>query len=171
VWLRIDNTLTHGTAASNSLNHSHHEEGDVMKNSKFWIAVAASGVVMNIVDFLLQGMVMIPMYYSKHTDIFNQTTNPVWYVIGDFITVFVLAWVFDKVSASFNSTWKGGAVYGLYAGILVNFPTWIFLHLFLKGYSYKYAWFSTIYGIVWTVIAGAIVASIYEKGSAAPARS
>jgi hypothetical protein len=41
----------------------------------------------------------------------------------------------------------------------------------LKGYSYKFAWFSTIYGIIWTVIAGAIVASIYEKKTAAPAGS
>ena len=142
-----------------------------MKNSKFWIAVAASGVIMNIVDFLLQGMVMVPVYYAKHADIFIQTTDPMWFVVGDFITVFVLAWVYLKVSGSFSGGWKGGATYGLYAGILVNFPTWIFLHLMLKGYSYKFAWFSTIYGIAWTVIAGAIVASIYEKNTSAPAGS
>ena len=142
-----------------------------MKNSKFWMAVAASGVVMNIIDFLVQGTLMGPMYYSKHTDVFIQTIDPVWFVVGDFITVFVLAWVYLKVSGNFSADWKGGAMYGLYAGILVNFPTWIFLHLMLKGYSYKFAWFSTIYGIIWTVIAGAIVASIYEKKTAAPAGS
>ena len=48
------------------------------------MAVAASGVVMNIIDFLVQGMLMVPMYYSKHTDVFVQTTDPVWYIIGDF---------------------------------------------------------------------------------------
>lgn len=142
-----------------------------MKNSKFWVAVAACGVVMNIIDFLFQGMLMVPMYYSKHMDVFIQTTDPVWYVIGDFLTVFVLAWVYLKVSGSFSAGWKGGAMYGLYAGILVNFPTWIFLHLMLKGFSYKYAWFSTIYGIIWTVIAGAIVASIYKSNATAPAGS
>jgi hypothetical protein len=140
-----------------------------MKNSKFWMAVGASGVVMNIIDFLIQGMVMVPVYYSKHLDVFIQSTDPLWFVIGDFITVFVLAWVYDKVAGSFSAGWKGGAIYGLYAGILVNFPTWIFLHLMLKGFSYKFAWFSTIYGIVWTVIAGAIVASIHEKKTTAPA--
>jgi len=77
--------------------------------------------------------------------------------------------VYDKVAGSFSTGWKGGSMYGLYAGILVNFPTWIFLHLLLKDFSYKFAWFSTIYGIVWTVIAGAIVASIYEKKTTAPA--
>lgn len=127
------------------------------------MAVAASGVVMNIVDFILQGMILTPMYYSKHADVFVQTTNPLWFVIMDFLTVFVLAWVYDKVAGSFNPGWKGGAMYGLYAGILMNFPTWIFFHLFIKGFSYKFAWFDTVYGIVWTVIAATIVASIYKK--------
>jgi hypothetical protein len=134
-----------------------------MKNSKFWIAVGVCGFVMNIVDFILQGMVMVPMYYSKHADVFVQSTDPVWYILGDFLTVFVLAWVYQRVADNFKPHWQGGAVFGLYAGILVNFPTWILLHLFIKGFSYKYAWFSTIYGILWTLVAGAVIASIYEK--------
>ncbi len=138
-----------------------------MKSSKFWIAVAVSGVVMNIVDFVLQGMVMMNMYYAKHTDVFLDTSNPVWFIVGDFVTVFVLAWVYDKVAASFNAGWKGGAMYGLYAGVLVNFPTWIIAHLMLRGISYKFAWFSTIYGIVWSVIAAAVIAALYKKGEAA----
>ena len=138
-----------------------------MKSSKFWIAVAVSGVVMNIVDFVLQGMVMMNMYYAKHTDVFLDTSNPVWFIVGDFVTVFVLAWVYDKVAASFNAGWKGGAMYGLYAGVLVNFPTWIIARLMLRGISYKFAWFSTIYGIVWSVIAAAVIAALYKKGEAA----
>ena len=30
-----------------------------MKSSTFWLAVALSGVVMNVVDFVVQGMVMM----------------------------------------------------------------------------------------------------------------
>src|SRR3989304_5547687 len=115
-----------------------------MKSNKFWIAVAAAGVVMNVVDFLFQGMLMNNLYYSKHPDVFAEMTNPVWFIIGDFVAVLVLAWVYDKVSSSFASGWKGGALYGLYAGVLVNFPTYIFLHLVIKGFSYRFAWFSTI---------------------------
>ena len=140
-----------------------------MKSSKFWIAVLASGVVMNVVDFVVQGMMMVNMYYSKHTEVFSVTANPIWYIIGDFVAVFVLAWVYDKVSGSFSPGMKGGAMYGLYVGILVNFPTWIFAHLMIKGYSYKFAWFSTIYGIVWTVLAAAIIASLYKKSAPASA--
>ena len=140
-----------------------------MKSARFWIAVAASGVVMNIADFLGQGLVMTSMYYAKHPETFvTTTTNPLWFIFGDFVTIFVLAWVFAKVAASFNAGWSGGAMYGLYAGVLVNFPTWIMAHLMVKGISYKFAWFSTIYGIAWTVIAGAILGAIYPKKTSSP---
>ena len=140
-----------------------------MKSRRFWLAVLASGVAMNVVDYIFQAMIMTDMYYSKHADVFDATTNPLWFVLADFIAVLVLAWVYDKVAASFRSGWRGGAIYGFYAGVLVNFPTWIILHLYLKGFSYKYAWFSTFYGIVWTIIAAAIIGTLYKKGQTAPA--
>ncbi len=142
-----------------------------MKNSKFWIAVAAAGVAMNVVDIVLQGMIMDKMYYSKHLDLFNMTANPAWYIFGDFVAVLVLAWVYDKVSSSFASGWKGGAMYGLYAGVLVNFPYQIFLHLYIRGFSYRLAWFNTIYGVVWAMIAGAIIVAVYKKGASTSSAS
>jgi hypothetical protein len=48
---------------------------------------------------------------------------------------------------------------------IITLPT-IFMHLFMRGYSYGLAWISTIYGIVWGVAAGAIVGAIYKKVSA-----
>jgi hypothetical protein len=87
-----------------------------MKSSKFWIAVAAAGVAMNVVNGILQGMIMEKMYYSKHLDLFSMTANPAWFIFGDFVTVFVLAWVYDKVSSGFVTGWRGGAMYGFYAG-------------------------------------------------------
>ena len=138
-----------------------------MKSGKFWIGVGVSGLVMNIVDFVLLGIVMTNLYYSKHADVFLDTSNPVWLIVGDFVTVFVLAWVYDKVAGSFSKGWKGGALYGLYAGVLINFPTWILMHLTVRGFSYKYAWFSTIYGIAWSAIAAAVVAALYKKGEPA----
>ena len=140
-----------------------------MKSGKFWVAVLVTGVAMNVIDFVFQGMMMMSIYYSKMPDLFNVSTNPIWYLLGDFIAVLVLASVYDRVSSSFSPDWKGGAEFGTYAGILVNFPTWIFLHLMIKGFPYGLSWISTIYGIVWTIIAGAIVAALYKKDSRSPA--
>lgn len=142
-----------------------------MKSGKFWIAVMAAGVVANILDYLVQGMWLTNAVYSLHPETFNPDANPVWYIVGDFVTVLVLAWVYDKVYGSFSGGAGGGALYGFYAGVLVNFPTWIFIHIFIKGFSYGTAWIWTIYGIVWAVIAGAVIGAIYKKGLAAAAKT
>ncbi|HEY7514325.1 MAG TPA: hypothetical protein VIC87_07600 [Vicinamibacteria bacterium] len=45
----------------------------------------------------------------------------------------------------------------------VNFPTWIFGHLILEGFTYTLAWVWTTVGIVWCVIAGAVAGAVYKK--------
>ena len=72
-------------------------------------------------------------------------------MIGDFVTVLVFVWVYDRVRWS-RAGVKGGASYALYAGILINFPTWIFAHLLFEGFPYSLAWTWTLVGIGWCVI-------------------
>ena len=55
---------------------------------------------------------------------------------------------------------------GMYLGILANFPMNIFLHLMFNGYPYALSWIGTIYGIVWYMIVGYIVAMVMKKGAA-----
>jgi hypothetical protein len=50
-----------------------------------------------------------------------------------------------------------------YAGVLVNFPTWIIAYLLLEGFTYGLAWGWTAIGILWCVIAGAVAGAVYEK--------
>jgi len=140
-----------------------------MKSGKFWIAVLVAGVVANVIDYIGQGMVLTGMYYSKLDDVFRQDTNVGWLVFGDFVAVLVLAWVYDKVASVFGYGVKGGACCGFYLGVLVNFPTFHFIHLMFKGYPYSLTWISTIYGIIWYVIVGAILAAIMKKTPAAGA--
>ncbi len=135
-----------------------------MKSGKFWLAVLAAGVVMNVIDFLVYTQWLGPSYMMTNSVLFKQDTNPIWFVIGDFVSVFVFAWVFDKVSASFGSTLQDGAKAGLFLGVLVNFPTYIFLHLMFNGYPYALSWISMIYGIVWYVVVGTLFAALMKKG-------
>ncbi|MBI5473509.1 MAG: DUF1761 family protein [Ignavibacteriae bacterium] len=138
-----------------------------MKSGKFWLAVLAAGVVMNVIDFLVYTQWLGPSYIATNAALFKQDANPAWYVLGDFIYVFVFAWVFDKVSSSFGGTIQDGAKAGFYLGVLVNFPMYIFLHLMFNGYPYALSWISTIYGIVWYVVVGVIYAAIMKKGAPA----
>lgn len=136
-----------------------------MKSGRFWLAVLVGGVVANILDALVWGLWLQPAY-MQNTVLFREDVNMVWYIIGDFIAVFVFAWVYDKVAGSFGTTVKDGATAGLYLGILMSFPTFIFMHLMIKDFTYGFSWILTIYGIIWYVILGAVVAAVMKKQAA-----
>lgn len=140
-----------------------------MKSSKFWIAVVVAGIVANVFDYIVHGMILQNAYYSKLTDLFKQGGSPVWYVVGDFIAVLVVAWVYDKVAGNFGSGWMGGAKFGFYAGVLVNFPAGIFFHLMFKGFPYGLSWIWIVTGILWYLVVGAVLGGMYKKSEPAPA--
>jgi len=81
----------------------------------------------------------------------------------------VFVWVYDRVYGSFGGGAKGGATYGLYAGVLLNFPIWILMHMMFKGFPYGLSWIWTITGIIYAIAIGAAVGALYKKGEAPPA--
>ncbi|MER3524257.1 MAG: hypothetical protein C4326_09370 [Ignavibacteria bacterium] len=145
-----------------------------MKSGKFWLAVLVGGVVANIIDGLVwDGLVwnlwLGPSYVMQNTTLFRQDTAVAWYIIGDFVATFVFVWVYDKVAGAFGTTVQDGAKAGLYLGILMSFPTFIFMSLMFNGFSYGLSWIMTIYSIIWYVILGTVVAAVMKKGAATAA--
>lgn len=138
-----------------------------MKNPRFWLAVLVVGIVANALDFVVQGKLLTDAFYSK-IDTMRQDTNPAWFIFGDFVAVTVLAWVYQRVASVFGPGAKGGAAAGFSLGVLVNFPTWHFIGLMFKGVPYALVWTNTLFGIVWYVIAGALLGAMLSK-PAAPA--
>jgi hypothetical protein len=132
-----------------------------MNVKKLLLATVVVGVVMNIVDFLVQGQLLAGLY--ANLPLFKREPPIPWLVFGNFVTALVFVWVYDRVQSSFGGGVKGGATYGLYAGILINFPTWIFAHLIFEGFPYSLAWTWTLVGVVWCVIAGAVAGALYKK--------
>jgi hypothetical protein len=136
-----------------------------MKSGKFWLAVLVGGVVANVLDYLAYTYWLGPTFMKANTALFRTDVNVAWYFIGDFVAVFVFAFVFDKVSSVFGTTPKAGAMAGLYLGIFATFPAMIFMHLTFNGYPYGLSWASIIYGVVWYMIVGAILAFVMKKGA------
>ncbi len=126
------------------------------------LATVAVGVVMNVVDFLVHAN-LLKGYYAQFASLFRPDAPVPWLVVGDFVAALVFVVVYDRVFSSFGGGPKGGATFGLYAGVLVNFPTWIFSYLLIAGFSYGLAWVWTVLGIVWGVIAGAVAGAVYKK--------
>lgn len=134
-----------------------------MNAKKLLLATVAVGVVWNVLDYVVHGQILPGVYYSKLASLFRADAPLAYLAIGDFVAALVFVWVYDRVYGSFGGGPKGGATYGLYAGILVNFPTWIFMNLMFVGFPYALAWIWTIYGIVAGVIAGAVAGATYKK--------
>jgi hypothetical protein len=133
-----------------------------MNLKKFLLAGVVGGIVANVVDFVVHAQLLRGTYEALPS-LFNPQAPVPWLVFGDFVAVFIFIWVYDRVYASFGGGPKGGAIYGLYAGILANFPTWIFMHLLVIGWPYSLSWIWTIYGIIWCVIIGAVAGALYKK--------
>jgi len=132
-----------------------------MDVKKLLLGTLAVGVVANVFDFVVQGQ-LLASYYAG-LPLFNREPPIPWLVFGDFVTALVFVWVYARVHGSFGGGPKGGATYGLYAGILMNFPTWIFSHLLFVGFPYALSWIWTAVGVAWCVIAGAVAGAVYKK--------
>ncbi|MEW5983663.1 MAG: hypothetical protein AB1806_15010 [Acidobacteriota bacterium] len=118
------------------------------------------GIVANVFDYVVHGT-LLASYYTQAP--FRQDANMAWMVLGNFVAAFVFTWVYLKVAGSFSPGVAGGATMGFYAGVLVNFPAWIFVHLIFQNVPYSLAWIWVVLGIVFYVIAGAIAGAMNKK--------
>jgi hypothetical protein len=90
-------------------------------------------------------------------------------VVADFAAALVFVWVYGRGQASFQLGARGGAAFGFYAGVLVNFPTWIAAYLLIQGFTYSLAWAWTLTGIGWGVVAGAVAGALAARRAVVPA--
>lgn len=118
------------------------------------------GIVVTVLDFVVQGR-LLASYYTQPP--FRQDIHMAWIVVGDFAAAFIFAWVYLAVAGSFAPGVPGGATMGFYAGVLVNFPGAIFMHLMFQGFPYVLSWIWIVYGILWYVCAGAIAGAMNKQ--------
>ncbi|MHB1050120.1 MAG: hypothetical protein ACYC09_08585 [Bacteroidota bacterium] len=140
-----------------------------MFGKNFWIAVIVGGIVVNVMDFLVHGMLFAKLYYSAMEGM-RTDTNPMWFVVLDFIMVMVFVWFYDKVRSVFGGGMQGGMRFGFYYGVALSFPVMFFPYLMYQGMNYSFVWVSIIYGIIWGMILGMVVGKSYTAGSPASAQ-
>ena len=126
------------------------------------------GVVVNLYDFVVHGLLLTGPLYSKLPLMRQEMSLPLL-ILTDFVAALVFVWVFQRVRACFAPGAAGGATFGLYAGVLVNFPTWIASYLLLEGFTYGLAWAWILTGVVWGVLAGAVAGAVMSRPAPAAA--
>ena len=130
------------------------------------LAIVLGGIVANALDIIVHGFLLNPSY-AEASILFRADFSPLWLTLGDFVSVAVFVWVYTRVRSCFAAGAAGGAAFGFYAGVLIGFPTHIFLNLVLVEFSYGLAWAWTINEIVWCVAVGSIVGRIAGGRNAA----
>ena len=91
-------------------------------------------------------------------------TAMTWNLVGDLVAGLVFALVFDRVRGSCGPGMAGGLTFGLYAGIIINFPTWHFAHLYIKDWPYMASWVWTCSGVFMGLVEGAVAGIVYDMG-------
>lgn len=130
-------------------------------NIRKWLIIGiVVGIVAAVYDVIVHGS-LLASYYTRAP--FRQDASLAWMLVSNIVAGLVFAWVYLKVAGSFASGVRGGITMGFYAGVLVNFPSAIFLNLVLQDFPYGLSWLWVVSGIVFYVIAGAIAGALTKK--------
>jgi hypothetical protein len=120
------------------------------------LALAFDYVAMN---FVLGGYLATLPFLDTSSSAFSM-----WGIVGYIVSALVWTLVYDRVRSNFAATAGGGMQFGFYAGLLMNFPTWLFVSNYVKDWPYHAGWVWVCWGIVYALIAGAVTGIVYNMG-------
>ena len=133
----------------------------------FVAAVVAVLVWLLIWDHVIVGMVLGPTL----SQIPGMVAEPsrLWEGVGDLFAAIMFVGVYARTRSVWGVGAKQGAIYGVYAGLLIHFPTWLFMSVY-AGWPYAAAWTITAALVAVSVVAGVLAGMVYEMtGGAKPA--
>ena len=137
-------------------------EGGAVRPLQLVKAVVAGGLVANMLDTAVHGFLLGSSYYARQTGLFA-SGSVAWLVLGNFVAVAVFVGVYLRVRQSFKGGALGGATFGIYAGVLIGFPTHIGLSLTIVDFPYTLAWAWTLHEVVWAVTVGAVIGPLVDR--------
>ncbi|MFQ5747811.1 MAG: hypothetical protein ACE5HF_11430 [Gemmatimonadota bacterium] len=143
-----------------------------MNVKKLILAAIVVGIVVNVYDFVIHGVLLAGTYEGLPA-LFRQDSPILWLVIGGFVAALVFVWYYAKVQGSFGTGAGAGAKFGLYTGILLGFPSQLFLNMMFVDFPYSLSWIWVFAIIGWGIVAGATAGAMYrvDAAPAAPAAS
>ncbi len=134
-----------------------------MNWTKVLIAGVVAGIVRNLADFVMHGMMMSSTYMGL-PDVFDQEpANPIWFFVIAIVIATAAAALFAKTRQSWGDGLAGGAAFGFWVGLVVAFIPF-YNPLVIDGFPYYLAWCWAGIDIIGAVIMGAVIGALYPKG-------
>lgn len=131
-----------------------------MNWTRVLIGGIAAGIVTNIADFVMHGVIMAETY-KKYDTVFSQTqANPAYFAAISVVVAIFMAILFAKTRSSWGAGWKGGAGFGFFFGLAVFFMNFYY-PLVIADFPYYLGWcwggMSLIGGVIGGTVLGAII--------------
>jgi hypothetical protein len=125
-------------------------------------AGVVAGIVTNLADFVMHGMIMANTYV-KYSQVFSQTqANPLWFLLVALCLGISAAILFGKSRASWAPGWKGGATFGFFLG-LVGFWTGFYNPLVIDGFPYYLCWCWGGITMIDSLLAGCVLGAMIKR--------
>ncbi len=133
-----------------------------MNWTKVILAGVVGGVVRNIADFVMHGLIM-GSTYTQYPDVFDQEgVNPAWFFLVAITVALATAILFAKTRECWGDGLAGGATFGFWVGLVALFASF-YNPLVIDGFPYFLAWCWGGIDLLGFVILGAIFGAIYPR--------
>jgi hypothetical protein len=133
-----------------------------MNWTKVVVAGVAGGVVANLADFVMHGIIMANTYKSLPTVFDQELASPFYFLAVSICTALVFTVVYAKTVAIWGGGWKGGATFGFWMGAVAFFPN--FYHaLVIADFPYYLSWCWGTMTVITAVLAGAAIGTLYKS--------
>lgn len=142
---------------------------------KFGLSATALfvGIAVNIYDYLVHDVLLLNLLYHKlpimrygavtsQTKLISDAAVPL-FILADFVAAFIFVAFYNWIYKSILPGTRGGLLYGLAVGALINIPTWYVCSLQLNNFHSALATNWTLAGIGWSLLAGIFTGALFEK--------
>ncbi|NIV92307.1 hypothetical protein GWN42_05760 [candidate division KSB1 bacterium] len=136
-----------------------------MNWGKALLAGVVGGIVVNIYNFVMHGMIM-GSTYTEYAAFAQEEASPVWFFVVSIFIGIAGALLFAKSRGSWGDGVKGGVTFGLFIG-LVSFFAQFYSPLVINDFPYFLSWCWGGISLIGWLIFGAIAGVMYKEPAAA----
>ena len=135
-----------------------------MNWGKAIIAGIVGGIVLNIANFVMHGLIMGGTY-ARYPEVFTQEeANPAWFFLVAICTGIAAAFLFGWTRKSWSEGYMGGAVFGFWLGLVFFFAPF-YNPLVIEGFPYYLSWCWGAINLIGFVILGLVLGALYKAPS------
>lgn len=132
-----------------------------MNWTKIVVAGLVGGIVLNVADFIMHGLIMGETY-ARYPLFTQEQANPLWFTLIAVLIGLTAALLFARTRSAWNEGVTGGITFGFFLGLVFFFQPF-YSALTLEGFPYFLSWCWGGMSMIGALILGAVLGAIYKK--------